>query len=301
MSAQTALDHKIDFSVVIGVKNANPNGDPLDGNRPRVNADGYGEITDVAIKRKIRNRWQDMNKPVLVLMQERVKDGVMNIRDRVKQSESVQAALAQTSGKDKSPNWRDDFYNAACQSWLDVRAFGQVMPFSKSNLKDGLDGVSIGIRGPVSIQSAYSVAPVTIKEEQITKSINLEPGEGKASDTMGTKAAVPFMAYKFNGSVNVEQAQKTGFTSEDAEDLKEALRTLFVNDSSSARPEGSMAVLKVIWWEHENKLGKIAPYIIHNLTKVTLPENAKNFDDVKIEVEEPENVSGVHSQIITGY
>ncbi|KRM97690.1 type I-C CRISPR-associated protein Cas7/Csd2 [Loigolactobacillus rennini] len=296
---EKVLDHKIDFSVVVGVKNANPNGDPLDGNRPRVNADGYGEITDVALKRKIRNRWQDMGKSVLVLMQERVTDGLMNIRDRVKQSDAVNEAIALQ--KDKTANWRDAFYNAACQSWLDVRAFGQVMPFSSSKLKDGLDGVSIGIRGPVSIQSAYSVKPVTIKEEQITKSINLEKKDGKASDTMGTKAAVPFMAYKFNGSINVEQAQKTGFTVADAAALKEALRTLFVNDSSSARPEGSMAVLKLVWWEHESKMGKLAPYLVHDLTTVDMPADATKFDQIKVNVKQPEDTTGIHCDVITGY
>lgn len=295
------LEHKIDFSVVIGVKNANPNGDPLDGNRPRVNADGFGEITDVAIKRKIRNRWQDMHKPVLVLMEERVKDGVMNIRDRVKQSEAVSDAIALQ--KDDKSHWRDAFYNAACASWLDVRAFGQVMPFSASKkLKDGLDGVSIGIRGPVSIQSAYSVNPINIKEEQITKSINLEPSsEGKASDTMGTKASVPFAAYKFNGSINVEQAEKTGFTEDDAADLKEALKTLFVNDSSAARPEGSMAVLKLVWWEHGSKLGKFAPYIMHDLTTVEVPEKAQNFNEIKITVNDPSDMTGIHKTVTDGY
>lgn len=294
------LDHKIDFSIVIGVKNANPNGDPLDGNRPRINADGFGEITDVAIKRKIRNRWQDMGKSVLVQMEERVTDGFMNIRDRVKQSESVQTAIA--TQKEKVNHWRDDLYSAACESWLDVRAFGQVMPFSASKkLKDGLDGVSIGIRGPVTIQSAYSVKPISIKEEQITKSINLEPSEGKGSDTMGTKATVPFSAYKFNGSINVEQAEKTGFTVEDAAALKEALRTLFVNDSSSARPEGSMAVLKLIWWEHDSKLGKLAPYIIHDLTKVSYPEKATSFNQVDVQVDDPADMTGIHREIIAGY
>lgn len=90
-----ALDHKIDFSVVIGVKNANPNGDPLDANRPRVNADGLGEISDVALKRKIRNRWQDMGLSVLILQRDRITDDATNIRDRVKQSEAVNAVLAE--------------------------------------------------------------------------------------------------------------------------------------------------------------------------------------------------------------
>ena len=292
------LDHKIDFSVIIGVKNANPNGDPLDANRQRVNADGLGEISDVAIKRKIRNRWQDAGLPVLVQMQERVEDGKFNIRDRLKMSPDVEEVLKKDPKK--TPDWKQQLIAAATGSWLDVRAFGQVLPFAKSSIKDGLDGVSVAVRGPVSIQAAYTVKPVTIKEEQITKSINLEPGDGKGSDTMGTKAMVPFSIYKFNGSINTEQAARTGFSEEDAEQLKEALRTLFVNDSSSARPEGSMAVLKLVWWVHDSKLGKLPPYQLHAATTVDYDEKAADFNQVKINVDDPHH-EGLKVEEIDGY
>ena len=94
---------------------------------------------------------------------------------------------------------------------------------------------------------------------QITKSVNSEPGkESKASDTMGTKHRVGFAVYKIMGSVNVQLAEKTGFTQEDAELLKEALKTLFENDASSARPEGSMEVCKLYWWQHNEKMPAIS-------------------------------------------
>ncbi|KRL07751.1 type I-C CRISPR-associated protein Cas7/Csd2 [Schleiferilactobacillus perolens] len=294
------LDHKIDFSVVVGVKNANPNGDPLDANRPRVNADGLGEISDVALKRKIRNRWQDMGLNVLILQRDRITDGATNIRDRVKMSDAVNEVLAEKADKKaKLDNWRERFIDAATASWIDVRSFGQVMPF-KAGPKDGLDGVSIPVRGPVTVQAAYSIKPVTVKEEQITKSINLEPGESKGSDTMGTKSMVPFAVYKFNGSINVQQAERTGFSDEDAVALKEALRTLFINDASAARPEGSMAVLRLVWWEHDNKLGKLAPYLVHAATHVDYPDNAEDFSQVQISVEDPA-VEGLTPEIIKGY
>ncbi|MCH4170911.1 MAG: type I-C CRISPR-associated protein Cas7/Csd2 [Lactobacillus sp.] len=313
------LDHKIDFTVVLGVKNANPNGDPLDNNRPRVNADGLGEISDVAIKRKIRNRWQDMKLPVLVQMQERITDGNTNLRDRVKASPQVQAVLEEYNSKkakaDKG-SLRDPLIKAATESWIDVRAFGQVMPFKDSKYKDGLDGVSIPLRGPVTVQAAYSTAPIVVKDEQITKSINLEPGDTKGSDTMGMKTVVPFGVYVFNGSINVEQAHRTGFTEDDAAALKEALRTLFVNDSSAARPEGSMAVLKLVWWEHDSQLGKLPPYLVHQATKVTSPVDlegslgdiesgnthyqAADFTKVKVEVDDPK-IAGLKVEIIEGF
>ncbi|ERL66331.1 type I-C CRISPR-associated protein Cas7/Csd2 [Schleiferilactobacillus shenzhenensis] len=292
------LDHKIDFSVVVGVQNANPNGDPLDANRPRVNADGLGEISDVAIKRKIRNRWQDMNLPTLIQQQDRITDGVTNIRDRVKMSDAVNEVLK--LDPKKTPNWRELFIKAATESWLDVRAFGQVMPFKANKEKDGLDGVSIPVRGPVTVQAAYSIKPVLIKEEQITKSINLEPGDSKGSDTMGTKAMVPFAVYKFNGSINVQQAERTGFTEDDAAALKEALKTLFVNDASAARPEGSMVVLKVVWWEHDTKLGQLPPYEVHEKTQVSYPDEARDFSQVTVSVDDP-HVDGLHVEEIKGY
>lgn len=294
------IDHKIDFTVVVGVKNANPNGDPLDGNRPRVNADGLGEISDVALKRKIRNRWQDADLPVLVQMQERVTDGRMNIRDRVKASEAV-AEVLKLDPK-KTPDWKQQFIQAATDSWIDVRAFGQVLPFKNNGGKDkdGLDGVSIAVRGPVTIQAATSIEPVHVKEEQITKSINLEPGDGKGSDTMGTKAMVPFNVYVFNGSINAEQAARTGFSEEDAETLKQALATLFVNDASAARPEGSMAVLKLVWWTHSSKLGKLAPYKVHDATKVSFDKNARTFEEVNVTVDDP-HVEGLKAEEIDGF
>lgn len=292
------IDHKIDFTVVVGVKNANPNGDPLDGNRPRVNADGLGEISDVALKRKIRNRWQDFNLPVLVQMEERVTDGRMNIRDRVKASEAVAEVLKLKPTK--TPDWKQQLTQAANASWIDVRAFGQVLPFGKKGIKDGMDGVSIGIRGPVTIQAATSVKPVHVKEEQITKSINLEPGDGKGSDTMGTKAMVPFNIYVFNGSINAEEAARTGFSDEDAEALKQALTTLFVNDASAARPEGSMAVLKVVWWTHSSKLGKLSAYKVHDATHVSFDKDARTFEEVNVTVDDP-HVEGLKAEEIDGF
>lgn len=100
----------------------------------------------------------------------------------------------------------------------------------------------MGVRGPVSIHQALSVSPVDISSMQITKSVNGDPTEDgkKSSDTMGTKHMVEFGLYKIKGAINVQLAEKTGFTEEDAEKLKESLRTLFINDSLSARPDGSM-------------------------------------------------------------
>ena len=219
--------NKIDFEVLVMVKNANPNGDPLNGNRPRETYDGYGEISDVCIKRKIRNRLQDMGENIFVQSDDRSTDEYKSLADRAKSNAVMQKAL-----KDKD---KDAYAKSACETWIDVRSFGQVFAF-----KD--DSVSVGVRGPVSVHSAFSVLPISINSMQITKSVNSETKEKKSSDTMGMKHKVHSALYVIKGSINHQLAEKTGFSDEDAEKIKEALRTLFVNDSSSARPDGSMEV-----------------------------------------------------------
>ena len=210
------LKGKIDFTLFISADNANPNGDPLNGNRPRINMDGYGEISDVCIKRKIRNRLQDLGQKIFVQSDDRTDDGYTSLKDRADSCEELKAEMGNKKKAD-----RDVCAAIACKEWMDVRTFGQVFAFKGSQ-------VSFGVRGPVSIHQAVSLSPIDIISMQITKSVNSEPGkESKASDTMGMKHRVGFAVYKVMGSVNVQLAEKTGFSQEDAEVLKEALKTLF--------------------------------------------------------------------------
>lgn len=258
-----ALQNKIDFALIITATNANPNGDPLNGNRPRQDIDGRGEISDVCIKRKLRNRLQDMGEKVFVQSDDRCDDGIGSLHDRVKANKTLTDL-----SKGKSTN-RDEFAKAACAEWIDVRSFGQVFAF-----KD--DAVSVGVRGPVSIRQAVSVSPVDVISMQITKSVNSESGkEGKASDTMGTKHRVAFGLYVVNGSINCQLAEKTGFTEEDAEKIKQALLTLFENDSSSARPDGSMEVCRLYWWKHSCKTPKYSSAKVHRLLSVKTKNGVK--------------------------
>lgn len=258
----TTLQHKIDFAVVFTVDKANPNGDPLNGNRPRQDFFGQGEVSDVAIKRKLRNRLQDEGEPILVQSDERRADEHRSIKDRVDSVEELKELLTKkkASGTDEQTAEM-----IACDTWFDVRAFGQVFAFKGTNM-------SIGVRGPVSIHTATSVDPVDVSSMQITKSINSitnekDPGQ-KTSDTMGTKHRVDFGVYVFYGSINPQLAERTGFTYEDAQKLKEALKTLFANDASSARPDGSMEVNKVFWWEHNSKLGQYSSAAVHRSVHV---------------------------------
>lgn len=278
--------NKIDFEVLVMVNNANPNGDPLNGNRPRETYDGYGEISDVCIKRKIRNRLQDMGENIFVQSDERSDDQCKSLAERAKSNAAMQKAI-----KEKD---RDAYAKAACETWIDVRSFGQVFAF-----KD--DNVSVGVRGPVSVHSAFSVLPVSIDSMQITKSVNGETvKEGKkSSDTMGMKHKISSALYVIKGSINHQLAEKTGFGDEDAEKIKEALRTLFVNDSSSARPDGSMEVCKVYWWKHNCPMGQYSSAKVHRLMKVkALFDDPKEFTDYEIVVDslpdlELEEIEGI--------
>ena len=263
------LQNKIDFALVIAVNHANPNGDPLNGNRPRETYEGYGEISDVCLKRKIRNRMMDFGASVFVQSDDRCNDGFRSLKDRAD-------ACPDLSDAQKKKD-REAYAKAACAKWMDVRSFGQVFAF-----KDGKEGVSVGVRGPVSIHPAFSIEPINIESLQITKSVNSITTDKKSSDTMGTKHRVDFAVYTTFGSINCQLAEKTGFTMEDAELIKEALHTLFENDASSARPDGSMEVLRLYWWKHDCKNGQYSSAKVHRLLHVKpkneLPKNIQDYE-----------------------
>jgi len=269
------LANKIDFAMVFSVRNANPNGDPLNGNRPRETYDGFGEVSDVCIKRKMRNRLLDMGKEVFVQSDDRCVDGFKSLKDR---ADSVEALKKAKNG--------GEYAKIACGKWIDVRSFGQLFAFKGND-------VSIGVRGPVSVHPAFSVSPVDIASIQITKSVNSVTGDKRSSDTMGMKHTVPFGVYVFYGSISCQLAEKTGFTEEDAELIHKALTTLFENDSSSARPDGSMEVLKVCWWRHSCKTGQYPSAKVHRSLRVEpledkkvpgggLPFNVLDYFDIRV-------------------
>ena len=272
--------NKIDFMALVTVNMANCNGDPLNGNRPRTDYNGFGEMSDVCIKRKIRNRMQDLQKCVFVQSDERSDDGCKSLSERA----------AKYIGKVKT---KDEYMEKACKTWDDVRAFGQVFAFKS-------DSVSVGVRGPVSIHQAVSITPVDVVDMQITKSVNGEPGEKKTSDTMGMKHFVRFGLYLIKGSINVQLAEKTGFSDADADIVKECLRTLFVNDASSARPDGSMEVYKLYWFKHNCKDGQYSSAKVHRSLHVTPKETVDipaSVDDYDITLDE---LPGLTPEIIDG-
>ncbi len=254
------INNKVDFLMTIEVKNANPNGDPLAGNMPRIDSQGYGIISDVCIKRKIRNRMQDQFKEndlgegydIFVKANDRIDDDFRSLEKRYKAY----------FDKEKDNEIIEKSMN---EKWIDVRSFGQVVTFNKK---------SIGIRGPVSISISKSLDPVITETMQIVRSTNgQDAGEKRSSDTMGSKNFIDYGVYLVQGSVNSFYSERTGFDEKDLEILKEALRTLFINDVSSARPDGSMEVKEIYWFTHSNKLGNVSSAKIKQLV---------NYDELDI-------------------
>ncbi len=280
----TTLENKIDFAVVLHVKRANPNGDPLNGNRPRTDYDNYGEMTDVCNKRKIRDRllekWvadgkrADDGDMIFVQSDDRKEDEYKSLRAR------AEAGLGNKLGSAET-------VELACKKWLDVRTFGQLFALKggkkakKGEENEGDTGISIGIRGPVTVQSAFSVQPIEVTSTQITKSVSGEDTKDgkKSSDTMGIKHRVDQGVYVFFGSMNPQLAERTGFSDTDAEVIKKVLPKMFENDASSARPEGSMEVLKVVWWQHNCKAGQYSSAKVHRTLTVD-PNGSIEFNDL---------------------
>ena len=282
----SVLQNKIDFVAFASVTMANPNGDPLNGNSPRTDYAGLGEISDVCIKRKLRNRMQDLGNPIFVQSSDRCDDGCGSLSQR--------ASTVLGSTKGSSP---EELAAKACEAWLDVRSFGQVFAF-----KD-IKGVSVGVRGPVSIHQGVSISPVQVEDMQITKSVNGEDSKGekaRTSDTMGMKHFVRFGFYQLKGSINVQLAEKTGFTEEDAETVKECLRTLFVNDASAARPDGSMEITRLYWGKHNCKDGQYSSAQVHRSVHAEL----KDPDTIPASPEDYtitlEPLAGLEPEILNG-
>lgn len=273
------LSKKIDFALIIEVSHANPNGDPLNGNRPRTDFGGFGEITDVCLKRKLRDRLQDAGHTIFVQSDDRKKDSMTSLKNRAIDPDVGLGddAFKFDAKKGITP---ESTAKKACAKWFDVRAFGQVFAWSadkgikkgkKDETADGLEnttgnasGVSIPVRGPVTIQSAFSIEPVLVSSTQITKSVNGEgDGTKRGSDTMGMKHRIDKGVYVTYGAITPQLAERTGFSDEDAQVIKTLLPKLFEGDASSARPEGSMCVLHWFWWEQNGKTPKYSSAKVH--------------------------------------
>lgn len=244
------LEHRIDFMALISVSNANPNGDPARLGRPRIDSDGFGVISPVCIKRKLRDRLSEMGEEIFVTPSANGGDVL------------AKRASAITSGA--------EYAKRACAKWYDVRAFGQIFAFPGIH--------SPGVKGAVTVQPAYSVHPVELSDMKITRCIRSNSND--RGNPMGTLNFVKYGLYVLKGSVNAFSAEKTGFSEEDAAKLRTALIHIFDNDSSSARPVGSMEMKRLYWWEHTGKCGEYSPARVFGSVGFSLKcSKPRCFDD----------------------
>ena len=288
------IKNRYDFVVLFDVENGNPNGDPDSGNMPRVDAETQlGLITDVCIKRKIRN-YVEMVKDDSTGYRIYIKShAVLNKND-----EEAYAALGVSADKVAEQKKKDTDIDLKIRDWMcanfyDIRAFGAVMTtFTKAKLNCGQ------VRGPVQIGFAKSVEPVVPQEITITRvAITTEKDAENKNNEMGSKYIVPYGLYRCEGFVSANLARKsTGFTEDDLNLLWDAIYNMFENDHSAAR--GKMAVRKLIIFKHDSELGNAPSHKLFDLVSVSRKDAdtsapARSYEDYEISVKDDQIPNGV--------
>lgn len=275
------LKNRFDFVFVFDVKDGNPNGDPDAGNLPRVDAEtGMGLVTDVCLKRKVRNYVQvskNCAEGYDIFIKEKA---VLNtLIDKAHEDEDVKEA------KDKTMAARDFM----CKKYYDIRTFGAVMSTGKNAGQ---------VRGPIQLTFARSTDPIIASEHSITRmAVATEKEAEKQSGdnrTMGRKATIPYGLYVGYGFVSANLAKQTGFSEEDLELFWEALRNMFDVDRSAAR--GLMSAQKLIVFKHDSELGNAPANKLFDLVKIEKKDNndvPRSFFDYIVTIDTEKLPQGV--------
>ncbi len=278
------IKNRYDFVILFDVENGNPNGDPDAGNMPRVDPEtGLGLVTDVCLKRKIRNFVEDVKEDA---------DGYrIYIKDQVPLNRSDAEALSALgvdkdlkAAKKNDPDLDRKIRDYMCSHYYDIRAFGAVMTtFVKGALNCGQ------VRGPVQLGFARSIDPILPQEVTITRiAITTEADAEKKGTEMGRKYIVPYGLYRAEGYVSANLARKvTGFSEEDLQLLWQAILNMFENDHSAAR--GKMAVRELIVFKHESELGNAPAYKLFDAVQVERREDVdvpRRYGDYIVTVDE---------------
>lgn len=288
------IRNRYEFVVLFDVENGNPNGDPDAGNMPRIDPEtGYGLVTDVCLKRKIRN-YVEMVKEGVPGYRIYIKDGVpLNASDREACEylgiEASKEALKAAKKNDEHIDGKiRDFM---CQNFYDIRTFGAVMTtFVKGALNCGQ------VRGPVQLGFARSVDPILPQEVTITRvAITTEADAENKGTEMGRKYIVPYGLYRVEGYVSANLARKTtGFSEDDLNLLWTAILNMFENDHSAAR--GNMAVRELIVFKHDSEFGNAPAYKLFDTVKVAHKPDVvapRSYSDYTVEVNEAALPTGV--------
>ena len=262
-----SLNNRYDFVMLFDVENGNPNGDPDAGNSPRIDAEtGYGLVTDVCLKRKIRN------------YVELVKEGEPGCNILIKPDKALNTKFTEAYEKENlSKGQKAREY--MCKNYFDVRTFGAVM-------STGEDPCGI-VRGPVQINFARSIAPVFTEDITITRQARTTEDRTESGTTeMGRKSIIPYALYRAEGYISAALGNKTGLSEDDVELLWEAIINMFENDHSAAR--GKMCMRKLYVFKHDNVLGECPSHKLFDMIQVSeVNTPARAFSDYSIT--EPEN------------
>lgn len=286
------IKNRYEFAIIFDVENGNPNGDPDAGNMPRVDPEtGYGIVTDVCLKRKIRNYVEIVkeDEPGYDIY---IKSGVPLNRSDEKAFTALETAPGDIKKlKKDDPDIDKKLRDFMCSNFFDIRTFGAVMTtFVKAKLNCGQ------VRGPVQLGFARSVDPVLPQEITITRcAITTAADAEKNTNTMGNKFVVPYGLYVAEGYVSANLARKvTGFSEDDLELLWDAILNMFEHDHSAAR--GKMAVRKLIIFRHDSELGNAPAYKLFESIKIKRNDDvkiARNFSDYTVSVDENSLPEGV--------
>lgn len=274
---RNAIQNRYEFVMLYDVENGNPNGDPDAGNMPRIDPDtGHGIVTDVCIKRKIRN------------YVEMVKDGAEKFNIYIKQDVSLNSqdkrgvdAVKNKPKEEKSIGFRDYM----CETFFDIRTFGAVMTTAAKDKE--LSSVAGQVRGPVQLAFGKSIDPIVPQETTITRvAITTDEKAATASTEIGRKHIVPYALYRQEGFISANLAQRiTGFNEEDLELLWEAILNMFEFDRSAAR--GIMTMRKLIVFQHSSALGNAHAHELFELVTVQKNTDVKiprSFTDYTVEI-----------------
>lgn len=286
------IKNRYEFVILFDVENGNPNGDPDAGNMPRLDPEtGYGLVTDVCLKRKIRN--------YVETVKEDAEGYRIYIKDGVPLNRSDAEALAHWNvdektikdAKKKDEKLDEKIRDFMCEEFFDIRTFGAVMTtFVKNNLNCGQ------VRGPVQLGFARSVDPIIPQEVTITRvAITTETDAEKKGTEMGRKYIVPYALYRCEGYVSANLARKTtGFSQEDLELLWQAILNMFEYDHSAAR--GKMAVRELIVFQHDSELGSAPAHKLFELVSIQRKEGTdtpRAYSDYTVSVDESRLPAGV--------
>ncbi len=274
------IKNRYDFVFIFDVKDGNPNGDPDAGNLPRIDAEtGMGIVTDVCLKRKVRNYVQIAKKRASgynLFIKERA---VLN--DLIEESYRDEMVIKQSKSEDKVEAAR----KVMCKKYFDVRTFGAVMNTGKNAGQ---------VKGPVQLTFARSVEPIATSEHTITRMAVTQKNKNEMNQTMGRKSTIPYGLYVCHGFISANLAKHTGFSTDDLDLFWEALKNMFDTDRSAAR--GLMSAQKLIVFKHESELGNVPAHKLFDLIHIKKNNDkvARSFRDFSVTIDQvalPQNIT----------